>query len=384
MQVLGNANGNGQSQDEREAIEMLSRFFSYAAQNPQTYPQMRAHMLQEDMLDPEDLPDQMTPQQLEAAAGMFEQMRTNGMGVGDLLASAGRGGDTMMAHINPNEAELLKAVGGAGSINPITGQPEYLKKFFKSVVKPLVGATIGFMVAGPAGAAIGAGYGYSMDQQANIAKQQMAAQQQQTDAILQAQQEEAERARQAEIRRQQNISEGQGIISDMFSQFDNNFYDQRAADYSAFARPQLDQQYNQSMQGLVRSLARTGNLNSSMRGQAMADLQEQYNRGLLTIADQGNRYAGDARNAIEAARGNLISQNASLADPGTIRSLAQSQVSSLSSSPSYSPLQNLISALSKSSPGGVNAAMTTNKPREQASVDLFASAPPVATGRTVS
>lgn len=42
------------------------------------------------------------------------------------LASLGRGGDTMLAHINPEEAALLKARGGSGTINPNTGLPEFI------------------------------------------------------------------------------------------------------------------------------------------------------------------------------------------------------------------------------------------------------------------
>ena len=38
---------------------------------------------------------------------------------------AGRGKDTMLAHITPKEAALLKARGGRGSINPQTGLPEF-------------------------------------------------------------------------------------------------------------------------------------------------------------------------------------------------------------------------------------------------------------------
>lgn len=50
------------------------------------------------------------------------------------VASMGREGDTTLAHINPQEAALLKALGGSGTINPNTGLPEY-KKAVKSVVK---------------------------------------------------------------------------------------------------------------------------------------------------------------------------------------------------------------------------------------------------------
>ena len=41
------------------------------------------------------------------------------------LASKGRMGDTRLAHINDYEANLLKAVGGSGTINPTTGLTEY-------------------------------------------------------------------------------------------------------------------------------------------------------------------------------------------------------------------------------------------------------------------
>ena len=42
-----------------------------------------------------------------------------------LLQNMGRGGDTILAHINPEEAMLLDAVTDGGSINPVTGMPEF-------------------------------------------------------------------------------------------------------------------------------------------------------------------------------------------------------------------------------------------------------------------
>ena len=41
------------------------------------------------------------------------------------IAKYGRRGDTMIAHINPNEAAMLKRMGGSGTINPMTGLPEF-------------------------------------------------------------------------------------------------------------------------------------------------------------------------------------------------------------------------------------------------------------------
>lgn len=63
-------------------------------------------------------PQQMPqpPMQL-ARGGIAEAAR--------MVASHGRYGDTMLAHINKDEARLLKKRGGSGTINPKTGLPEF-------------------------------------------------------------------------------------------------------------------------------------------------------------------------------------------------------------------------------------------------------------------
>ena len=43
----------------------------------------------------------------------------------EMIRAKGRGKDTMLAHITPKEAALLKRRGGSGSVNPDTGLPEY-------------------------------------------------------------------------------------------------------------------------------------------------------------------------------------------------------------------------------------------------------------------
>lgn len=48
------------------------------------------------------------------------------------LAGKGRGGDTMLVHITPKEAGMLKASGGAGTINPDTGLLEFYDGDFDS------------------------------------------------------------------------------------------------------------------------------------------------------------------------------------------------------------------------------------------------------------
>jgi len=53
-------------------------------------------------------------------------MMNNGiMSVAQRMQRLGRDGDTILAHINPQEAMNLMAMGGRGSINPATGLPEF-------------------------------------------------------------------------------------------------------------------------------------------------------------------------------------------------------------------------------------------------------------------
>ena len=52
----------------------------------------------------------------------------SGKSISDIVAAFGRYGDTMIAHINPAEAEMLAKAGGSGTINPSTGLMEFFNK----------------------------------------------------------------------------------------------------------------------------------------------------------------------------------------------------------------------------------------------------------------
>lgn len=64
------------------------------------------------------------------------------------VQSAGRNGDTLLAHITPEEARLLKDMGGSGTINPDTGLPEFYGGMGSDT-----GADIGGALGGVEGAA---------------------------------------------------------------------------------------------------------------------------------------------------------------------------------------------------------------------------------------
>ena len=74
--------------------------------------------------------------------GPQEPMAMKSGGLADAaraLQSKGRNSDTMLAHINPQEAQMLRRAGGLGTINPYTGLPEYfsLKSVWKAVTAPV-------------------------------------------------------------------------------------------------------------------------------------------------------------------------------------------------------------------------------------------------------
>lgn len=61
----------------------------------------------------------------------------------ETVQSAGRNGDTMLAHITPEEAGILKLLGGSGTINPQTGLPEFFSLSSLNPVKIVKGAAKG-------------------------------------------------------------------------------------------------------------------------------------------------------------------------------------------------------------------------------------------------
>ena len=179
-------------------LATMIELFEYLSQRPAEYPALRQQLIDQDVVDAEDIPEQYDPEflgamlvalnelQMSQAQGAMAPMQEDPMaamsgmapmamaegGLADVasyLAAQGRNGDTMLAHITPEEAQLLKARGGSGTINPVTGLPEFfLKKAFKSVAKAVkkvaqspVGKiilTVGLAVAlGPAGVGLSLG-----------------------------------------------------------------------------------------------------------------------------------------------------------------------------------------------------------------------------------
>lgn len=134
-----------------EVLDALNDLVDEILANPERYDELRQQYMEQGL--PEDiLPEQFDPQFFAALNMAIDQMIAAPAGpqafakggiaelkpIAKALAEYGRNGDTMLAHITPAEARMLKRRGGSGTINPKTGLPEFfLKKIFKSVGKAL-------------------------------------------------------------------------------------------------------------------------------------------------------------------------------------------------------------------------------------------------------
>ena len=163
-----------------QSIDTIIQQFEFVAEHPDQYKDVLAKAIQSGVIDANTLPPEFDPVMIAvmllAFYGLRERLQQRGqqqqpmMSHGGLssvakhLQSQGRGGDTILAHINPMEAEALKRMGGSGTVNPHTGLREFkggLLGGVVKIVKAVAPIAISFIPGiGPrAGAAIGAGLG---------------------------------------------------------------------------------------------------------------------------------------------------------------------------------------------------------------------------------
>lgn len=159
-------------------LKVFDQLLSFLEQNANRYKDVVAELVRQDAVDEGDMPEQYSPPIFATIHSMVrdalkkatpEQGYAKGGSVSlkqsaARVRAAGRGEDKILAHITPSEADLLKARGGSGDINPITGLPEYgwLKSIGKvlGAAAPVIGGVLGSMVGMPfLGAVIGGGIG---------------------------------------------------------------------------------------------------------------------------------------------------------------------------------------------------------------------------------
>jgi hypothetical protein len=168
-----------------EELRTFKYFLVYLRQNRARYSEIVSKMYAGGLIEQGSLPEAYSPAFFSFLTSLVdgilvkkkEQETTRGFAKGGIVSlkaaaekvrKAGRDGDTVLAHITPAEAALLKSRGGAGTINPKTGLPEYksifskIGSFFKKAAPIILPIALNFLVPGLgaiASGAIGAGVG---------------------------------------------------------------------------------------------------------------------------------------------------------------------------------------------------------------------------------
>jgi len=151
-----------------ETLDQLLQLIQYMHDNPKEYAQCLKELIDAGIISEGDFPEEYDPEFLATMGMVIMQARKTRQGAqgaapmapapmppagmarggiaeaAHMVASKGRGQDTMLAHITPKEAKMLRAKGGMGTINPATGLPEY--GLFSSIVSAVKG--VGNAVSG--------------------------------------------------------------------------------------------------------------------------------------------------------------------------------------------------------------------------------------------
>jgi hypothetical protein len=159
-QQVSQMNVNPQMLDEIIAV------LEHVMDRPNDYPAIRAAAIRDQFIGPEDLPEQFDPVVIVALLSVFYGLKDRAAqkfarGGLSRLANQGRGGDTMLAHVNPMEAEMLRRMGGSGTVNPNTGLREFKGGGLVDIIKTV--APIALAVAAPGmGTLMSAGLGAAL------------------------------------------------------------------------------------------------------------------------------------------------------------------------------------------------------------------------------
>ncbi len=132
-----------------------------------------------------------------------------------------------------------------------------------------------------------------------------------------------------------------GAPEQRVGQFDDAFFRGRRDAFTAYATPQLEDQYTDAQKELAFSLDRSGLTDSSARGQQVGKLQKLYDTNKRNVADQALSYETQARTGVEDARAGLVATLNATGDAEGAATSALARAQALSAPPAYSPLGQL-------------------------------------------
>lgn len=139
----------------------------------------------------------------------------------------------------------------------------------------------------------------------------------------------AKRAERRELDRERRIRDGMSRIEQVFGGFDDNFFGQQRTAQLDYVLPQIRDQYENAQKQLIYTLARGGQLNSSVAAQRNARLAREHQLALTRADSIADQTVKQSRGDVERERGDLIAQLQSTADPESAANQARIRGESL-------------------------------------------------------
>src|ERR1044072_3764348 len=147
----------------RDTNENINMSFSETLPQP-----MNGNMTEQNLYPLEDTYNNTQFKSNYASGGRVKSRKKNTVNIlpslAEIIRQQGNNEDSILAHINPLEAHILKKLGGSGTINKTTGLPQYSifkkpGKALKSVAGGGLGAILGNMLLPGMGGVIGGALG---------------------------------------------------------------------------------------------------------------------------------------------------------------------------------------------------------------------------------
>lgn len=165
-------------------------------------------------------------------------------------------------------------------------------------------------------------------------------------ALAAQQQRQADEARADQNTKAAALRTGNDNINNAFAGFDDNYFNNLSKSYLDFQKPQLDDQYDQQKKNITYSLARNGNLNSSVAGDEGAVLDKQYALNLTGLNSAAGDVANTARRSVQSNKNDVESQLNASYDSDAANTSALAAARTLAAPTSFSPLGNLFTNVS--------------------------------------
>lgn len=153
-------------------------------------------------------------------------------------------------------------------------------------------------------------------------------------------------AAEQEAKRQATVQQDTGLVNDAFTKsFTPDYYNNITNSYENYYNPQLDQQYQNTLNSLTSQLGQQGILQSTEGNRQLGLLKQSYDTQKQTVANNAANAAASAKQNVASQQNTLLSQANQASDPTALASQTAASVGSINTQPTFSPLGSVFASL---------------------------------------